>query len=141
MPRISLSILALALALISVVATKAADDVSAGDLKKLEGVWTATNPDGSTVTYTFKGDQLKLVGPNRTYSMTVKLNGEAKPEKTIDFKIDEGPEDAKGKTSKGIYKFEGDDKFIYCFSPEGDRPAKYEQVGFEVFLMELKKKK
>jgi uncharacterized protein (TIGR03067 family) len=68
--------------------------------------------------------------------MTVTLDPDAKPEKTIDFKIDEGPEDAKGKTSKGIYKLVGDNKFIFCFSPMGDRPAKFEQEGYEKILTE-----
>ena len=73
--------------------------------------------------------------------MTVTLDAKAKPEKSIDFKIDEGPDDAKGKTCKGIYKFGGDDKFTFCFRPEGDRPDKYEQVGYEQILTELKRVK
>ena len=47
-------------------------------------------------------------------------------------------DDAKGKTSRGIYKFDGDDKLIWCFRPEGDdRPTEYEMVGFEQILGEL----
>ena len=69
--------------------------------------------------------------------MTLTLDATAKPEKTIDFKIDEAPDDAKGKTSKGIYKWDGNDKFIFCFRPEGDRPDKYEQVGYEQIVTEL----
>ena len=42
---------------------------------------------------------------------------------------------------KGIYKFDGDDKFIFCFRPEGDRPDKYEQIGFEQIVSELKRVK
>ena len=78
--------------------------------------------DGGKVTYSFKGKKLKVETPSRSYEMTVTLDSTAKPDKTIDFKIDEGPEDAKGKTSKGIYKFDGDNKFIFCFCPMGDRP-------------------
>jgi uncharacterized protein (TIGR03067 family) len=120
---------------------RAAEDKDGGDLKKLEGKWTSTSGEGGKATYSFKGNKLKLEGSTRTYEMTVTLDATAKPEKTIDFKIDEGPEDAKGKTSKGIYKFDGNDKFIFCFRPEGDRPDKYEQVGFEQFVMELTKDK
>ena len=58
----------------------------------------------------------------------------------IDLHIDEAPDDAKGQTSKGIYKFDGDDKFVFCFTPQAERPAKFEQIGFEQFLMELKRK-
>ena len=117
------------------------EDKSAGELKKLEGKWTAPAGDGGKVTYTFKGNKLKIEAPSRTYEMTIKLNATAKPDKTIDFKIDEAPDDAKGKTSKGIYKFDGNDKFIFCFCPEGDRPTKYEQIGYEQIVTELKRAK
>jgi uncharacterized protein (TIGR03067 family) len=119
---------------------RAADDKADGDLKKLEGTWTTPAGDGGKATYTFKGDKLKVVAPSRTYEITVVIDSEANPDKTIDFKIDEAPDDAKGKTSKGIYKFESDDKFVFCFTPEGERPTKFEQVGFEQFLTELKRK-
>jgi hypothetical protein len=59
--------------------------------------------------------------------MTVTLDDSAKPHKSIDFKVDEGPEDAKGKTSKAIYKLDGDDKAVLCLRPEGERPDKFEQ--------------
>lgn len=120
-----------------------ADDKAAkesADLKRLEGTWTMkSGTGGDDVVYTFKGDQLNLKAPSRSYKMTVKLDEGAKPHKTIDFRIDDGPDDAKGKTSKGIYRFDGDDKFVFCIRPEGERPDKFEQVGEEQFLMELKK--
>ena len=97
--------------------------------------------DGGKVTYTFKGNKLKIEAPSRTYEMTVTLDATAKPEKTIDFKIDEAPDDAKGKTCKGIYKFDGNDKFMFCFRPKGDRPTKYEQIGYEQIVTELTKVK
>ena len=56
--------------------------------------------------------------------MTVKIDPAAKPEKTIDFHIDEGPDDAKGKTSKGIYKFEDDNNtFVFCMRPRVTGPT------------------
>ncbi len=120
---------------------RAADDKGAGDLKKLEGTWT-TPGDGGKVTYAFKGDKLNVAGPSRIYAITVAIDAEAKPDKTIDFKIDLARDDAKGKTSKGIYKFDGEDKLIWCFRREGDdRPTKYEMVGFEQILVELKRDK
>ncbi len=120
---------------------RAAEDKAAGDLKKLEGTWTTPASDGGKATYTFKGDKLKVVAPTRTYEITVDIDSDANPDKTIDFKIDEAPDDAKGKTSKGIYKFDGEDKLIWCFRPEGDRPSKYEMVGFEQILSELMRAK
>jgi uncharacterized protein (TIGR03067 family) len=120
---------------------RGADDKDRGDLKKLEGKWTAPSNDGGKVTYTFKGNKLKVEAPSRTYEMTIKLDATAKPERTIDLQIDESPDDAKGKTSKGIYKFDGNDKLILCFCPEGDRPTKYEQIGYEQILTELTRTK
>lgn len=118
----------------------AAEEKDGGDLKKLEGKWTTpSGQGGDPVTYTFKGKTLKVEAPSRTYEMTVTLDATAKPEKSIDFKIDEGPDDARGKTCKGIYKFDGDDKFIFCFRPEGDRPEKDEQEGYEQIVTELKR--
>ncbi|GAC1469164.1 MAG: hypothetical protein NVSMB9_12650 [Isosphaeraceae bacterium] len=119
----------------------AVDDKEDGDLKKLEGKWTTASGTGGKVSYTFEGNKLKVVAPSRTYEISITIDSQAKPEKTIDFKIDEAPDDAKGKTSKGIYKFDGDDTLIWCFRPEGDRPSKYEMVGFEQILSELKREK
>ena len=120
-----------------------ADDAKKGaaDLKKLQGEWTApSGGGGEDVVYTFKDDKLTLKAPSRTYQMTLTLDDTAKPNKTLDFKIDDGPEEAKGKTTKAIYKFDGDDKFVFCMRPEGERPDKFEQVGFEQFRIELKRK-
>lgn len=120
------------------LAVDAAEDKDGGDLKKLEGKWsTPSGQGGDKVTYTFKGKKVKIEAPSRTYEMTVILDASAKPEKSIDFRIDEGPDDARGKTCKGIYKFDGSDKFIFCFRAEGDRPSKYEQIGFEQIVTEL----
>jgi uncharacterized protein (TIGR03067 family) len=134
--------MAMALCTASGLTATAAEDKDGGDLKKLEGKWTTpSGQGGDPVTYTFKGNKLKVEAPSRTYEMTVTLDATAKPEKSIDFKIDEGPDDAKGKTCKGICKFDGSDKFIFCFRPQGDRPEKYEQEGYEQIVTELKRSK
>lgn len=117
------------------------DEKTDPDLKKLEGKWTSPSGQGGTVTYSFKGKKLKIEAPSRTYEMTVKIDSTAKPEKTIDFQIDEAPDDAKGKTSKGIYKFESDSKLILSYCPMGDRPTTYEQNGYEQILSTLTKTK
>ncbi len=120
----------------------AAEAKDGGDLKKLEGKWiTPSGVPGEKVVYTFQGDKVKVEAPSRSYEMTVVLDASAKPEKSIDLKINEGPDDAKGKTCKGIYKFNGDDQFIFCFRAIGERPEKYEQIGFEQIVTELKREK
>jgi uncharacterized protein (TIGR03067 family) len=141
MPRRAWMGLAMAGLLAASGGVQGADDKAGADLKKLEGKWTTPSGEGGKVTYTFKGKKLKVEAPSRTYEMTVILDSTAKPDKTIDFKIDEAPDDAKGKTSKGIYKFDGDNKFIFCFCPMGDRPTKYEQNGYEQIVTELTKVK
>ena len=118
-----------------------ADETAEGDLKKLKGHWVAAGEEGHKVTYDFDGATLKVVAPTRSYTITVKLDPAAKPDKTIDLKIDEAPDDAKGKTSLGIYKFDGDDTFIFCFAPLGDRPAEYKQEGYEKIVTKLKRSK
>jgi uncharacterized protein (TIGR03067 family) len=123
-----------------VAGLRAADEKVEGDLKKVQGKWTAPSGNGEKVTYTFDGKKLKLVAPSRSYEMEVKLDAEAKPEKTIDFKIIEAPEDAKGQTSKGIYKFDGE-KFVFCFAPMGDRPTKFEMEGYEKIVVTLSRDK
>ncbi len=141
---LKLTAMGLVLAGMLAIATagRADDAAIAKDLKVLEGEWTVKSGGGEDVLYKFKGDKLEVKAPSRSYKMTVKIDPTAKPEKTIDFQIDDGPDDAKGKTSKGIYKFEDDNNtFVFCFRGEGDRPDKYEQVGFEQILSKLKRKK
>ena len=116
------------------------DEKVDGDLKKMQGQWSTKAGNGGKVTYTIDGKRLKVVAPSRTYEIVLTLVEDAKPEKTIDFKIIEAPEDAKGQTSKGIYKFDGE-KFVFCFAPQGDRPAKYEMEGYEKILVTLTKDK
>jgi uncharacterized protein (TIGR03067 family) len=127
---------------LSTVSVSRGDDVPIeGDLKTIQGEWTVPSGFGGNVSYTFKGKTLSIESPNRSYKMTIKLDPKAKPEKSIDFHIDEGPDDAKGKDSKGIYQLEGEDTLTLCFSGQGDRPTKFEQIGFEQILTKLKRKK
>ena len=123
--------------------TDKADKAAGGDVKRMQGTWTAAaagEAGGEQVVYTFKDNKLTVKGNTRTYEMTVTIDESAKPEKTIDMKIDKAPEDAKGQTSKGIYKFDGNDKLVLCFRPAGDRPQKFEQVEVEQFLVTLARK-
>ena len=99
-----------------------ADDPLDGDLKTIQGEWTVPSGSGGDVTYTFKGKSLAIESPSRSYKMTIKLDPKAKPQKAIDFHIDDGPDDAKGKDSIGIYKIEDDGNLTICFRAEGDRP-------------------
>jgi uncharacterized protein (TIGR03067 family) len=106
-------------------------------LKAFNGTWVSEDPFDST--WTFEGETLKATVNGVDYTCKVKIDPKAKPT-TVDFLIDEGPEDAKGKTAKSIYKFEGE-KLILCLSQPGkDRPKEFEQNEGETYLFQLKKK-
>jgi uncharacterized protein (TIGR03067 family) len=129
-------------------ALRAADDAkgkddakSSADLKKLQGSWTSPSESGQDSVYTFKNNKLTVKAPARTYTITVKLDAAARPNKTMDMTIDEAPEDAKGKSMKAIYKIDGDDKFTLSFRLEGDRPEKFGKIEKDQFVIELKRKK
>ncbi len=117
----------------------AADDASPADaLKSLKGTWVTD--EGIDSTWTFDGETLKASVNGIDYTCKVKADPKAKP-MTLDFVIDEGPEDAKGKTSKCIYRFDGA-KLILCVSMPGkDRPKEFEQTEGESYVFELKKEK
>lgn len=116
----------------------AADDSAADALKSLKGTWVSD--EGIDSSWTFDGETLKATVNGLDYTCKVKVDPKAKPA-TIDLSIDEGPEDAKGKTSKCIYKLEGG-KLILCVSlPGKDRPKEFEQNEGESYVFELKKEK
>jgi uncharacterized protein (TIGR03067 family) len=117
-----------------------ADDAAAtaDALKALKGTWVSD--EGVDSTWTFEGETLKATVNGLDYTCKVKVDPKAKP-MTIDLVIDEGPEDSKGKTSKCIYKMEGE-KLILCVSHPGkDRPKAFEQAEGESYVFELKKEK
>ncbi len=107
------------------------------DLVKLKGDWTLvyTEAEGKKRTpenfkefsRTIKGDTFLVTIETDEGVQTVggkfKLDP-AKTPKTIDVDMTEGP--AKGKSFKGIYKFEGDTQVICLAAPEKDRPTKFD---------------
>jgi uncharacterized protein (TIGR03067 family) len=109
-------------------------------LKSLKGTWTS-DADGLNSSWTFEGESLKASVNGTDYTCKIKVEAEKKPHATIDLTIEDGPEDAKGKVSKAIYKLDGE-KLTLCVSHPGkDRPKEFEQAADESFLFELKKKK
>jgi uncharacterized protein (TIGR03067 family) len=137
--RAMVASLAAVVVLGGVVRGMAADDPSPADaLKSLKGTWVTQ--DGIDSTWTFEGETLKATVNGLDYTCKVKADPKAKP-MTLDLAIDEGPEDSKGKTSKCIYKFDGE-KLILCVSMPGkDRPKEFEQTEGESYIFELKKEK
>jgi uncharacterized protein (TIGR03067 family) len=123
--------------------TRADDEKSSADvLKTFQGTWIPADEQGGLDSkWTFEGESLKATVNGMDYTCKVKLDPKAKPHPTVDFIIEEGPEDSKGKTSKCIYKLDGE-KLTLCVSTPGkDRPKEFEQVEDEAYLFELKKQK
>ncbi len=110
-------------------------------LKPFQGTW-ASSGEGIDATWTFDGDKIKASVAGMEYTCKAKIDKDAKPHSSIDLTVLDGPEEAKGKISKGIYKIDGE-KLTLCVSLPGkeDRPKDFAQVDDEAYLFELKKEK
>ncbi len=116
------------------------DKTQAEQLKPLQGNW-ATDGDGLDAKWNFDGEKVKATVNGTDYTCKVKIDSEAKPNATLDLDIQDGPEEAKGKTSKAIYKLDGE-KLTLCVSVPGkDRPKDFAQTEDESYLFTLKKQK
>jgi uncharacterized protein (TIGR03067 family) len=131
----------LAIALVANSQARADDEKSQSELlKPFLGTW-ATDGDGIEAKWTFEAEKVKATVNGTDYTCKVKIDKEAKPNATLDLEIEEGPEEAKGKTSKAIYKLDGE-KLTLCVSVPGkDRPKDFAQVEDEAYLFNLKKQK
>ena len=120
-----------------------ADDAAkvTGDLKKMQGTWIAAEDNGPDVRWVVEGDNLKASINGQDFTCKLTLDEKATPA-TADIAISEGPGDTPGKTSKAIYKFDGE-KFAICVALPGadTRPAKFETVEGESFVFAMKKEK
>lgn len=123
-------------------AATAADDKAKTDaVKSFQGGWVTTENEGIEAKWEFEGETVKTMVSGMDYVSKLKVDPAAKPHKTLDLAIEAGPEDSKGKISKGIYKLEGE-KLTICISiPGKDRPKDFEQVEDECYLFQLKKEK
>jgi uncharacterized protein (TIGR03067 family) len=127
----------------SAIATQraVADDKAASTAEKpILGTWVADG-DGIDSKWVFDAESFKASVQGIDYSGKFKIETGAKPHPTVDLVIDDGPDEAKGKTSKCIYKLDGE-KLKMCVSMPGkDRPKDFEQVDGESYIFELKKEK
>lgn len=146
-PAIGLMILsALALGVIASVTlatsgARADEKADAEVYKPLQGTWQSSG-DGIEATWTFDGDKIKASVAGMEYTCKAKIDKDAKPHASIDLTVLDGPEEAKGKLSKGIFKIDGE-KLTLCVALPGkeDRPKEFAQVDDEAYLFELKKEK
>ena len=131
----------MALALGGGAARALADDAAtaADALKALKGTWVSD--EGIDSSWTFEGETLKASVNGLDYVCKVKIDPKAKPHATVDLLIDDGPEDAKGKTSQCIYKLDGKVLMLCVSLPGKDRPKEFESAEGEAHLFKLKKEK
>jgi uncharacterized protein (TIGR03067 family) len=109
-------------------------------LKPLQGTWATSENAGLDAKWEFKGDTFKATVDGMDYVGKIKVDDKAKPHSTLDLDLTDGPEDAKGKTAKGVYKVDGDTLVIAVSHPGHDRPTDFDPVPDEVHLFKLKKK-
>lgn len=118
-----------------------ADDAKvSGDLKKMQGTWVRDGDEGPDARWVITGDQLKATVNGVEYSCTITLDPKAEPHPSADFAVKQGPDDVVGKTSKAIYKFDGD-KLVFCVTHPGveKRPAEFKPDEEQAFLFKFKK--
>lgn len=119
----------------------AADDATAPAGKALEGTWQTSDDDVLDAKWVFKGEKVEVSVNGMEYAGKVKADEKATPHATLDIELTDGPDEAKGKTAKALYKLDGEKLVIAVATPGRDRPKDFEPVPDEVYLFELKKPK
>jgi uncharacterized protein (TIGR03067 family) len=110
-------------------------------LKAIQGTWKTSENDSLDAKWVIKGETLEATVNGTEYVGKLKLDDKAKPHSTMDITLTQGPEDAKGKIAKAVFKLDGEKLVIAVSHPGGDRPKDFEAAGDEVYLFELKKQK
>jgi uncharacterized protein (TIGR03067 family) len=110
-------------------------------LKAIQGTWVTAENSDLDAKWVFKGEKLTASVNGTDYEGKVKVDDKAKPHATLDIELTEGPEDAKGKIAKAVYKLEGEKLIVAVSHPGGDRPKDFEPKPDEVYVFELKKEK
>jgi uncharacterized protein (TIGR03067 family) len=133
---------------IGLLPTAAAQNEGAKELEKFQGKWaTVSVTVNAQVEDEIKNRFMAIKGEKATFLYKDKERGTGSlkidPSKSpahIDFTYEDGP--AKGKTLKGIYKFEGDTLTV-CYGGFGkDRPSEFaSKAGSESILAVQKRAK
>jgi uncharacterized protein (TIGR03067 family) len=123
------------------IAAPADDAAVSPAVKAVQGTWVTSGNEGLDAKWVFKGEAVEVTVNGMEYSGKIKLDDQASPHHTLDLAISEGPEAAKGKTGKGVYKLDGEKLVISVSHPGHDRPKDFQPVPEEVYVFELKKQK
>jgi uncharacterized protein (TIGR03067 family) len=117
------------------------DGAESAALKAIQGTWVTSENSNLEAKWVFKGDKLLASVNGMDYEGKVKIDDKAKPHRTLDIELTEGPEDAKGKIAKAVYKLDGEKLIVAVSHPGGERPKDFEPQPDEVYVFELKKEK
>ncbi len=126
---------------VGTVSATADDATASAAVKAIQGTWVTSENDSLDAKWAFKGDSVEVSVNGQEYTGKIKVDDQAKPHSTLDIAISDGPEEAKGKTGKAIYKLDGEKLVIAVSIPGHDRPKEFEGVPDEVYRFELKKQK
>jgi len=122
-------------------ALAAADDELSPALKAVQGVWVSNQDAQLDAKWTIEKDKITASVNGTDYIGTLKIDKDAKPHPTWTITITDGPGEANGKESKGVYKLDGDKLVVNIAAPGGDRPTDFDPADDQIYLFELKKEK
>ncbi|MBN9520411.1 TIGR03067 domain-containing protein, partial [bacterium] len=118
------------------------------DKDRLQGVWVVTAakkngqdpPDRDQIVgqkMTFDGDKMRFAGFEVAWAVDP-----TKTPREIDCTILVGPENEKGKVSRGVYRLDGDKLTLHVSHPGGGRPGGFEsKEGESTVLLHLERAK
>lgn len=110
----------------------------AGPLRRLQGEWKLSTPDGGEGTWVFEGDKVTVTMPDgNRHVATVTLDRAARPW-TVDFALTEG--EASGQTVKGLLERQEGKVRVIVGAPGLDRPESFDADGDGIHLFELTRK-
>jgi uncharacterized protein (TIGR03067 family) len=109
-----------------------------GDLKAMQGNWILNSHDVEAK-WSLEGETLRVTLDDMVYVCKVTLDPTASP-RTIDFFVQQGPNDVVGKITLGIYKIE-EGQVIFCVRRPGEsgRPTEFKDIEDETFLVVIKR--
>lgn len=136
-PRLVASALSIAAIVAALAVPARAADEPSPALKAVQGTWTTREDSEVSAKWTIKGDAIKILVNGVEYAGKVVVDAEAKPHPAFTVEIKEGPGEAVGKSSKGVYKLEGDKLDVNIAVPGNDRPVDFNPYGQDLYLFEL----
>ena len=128
---LSAALCAASIGALGLAGVRAAEPALTGDIAKLQGQWTATfGPQNIVVVLTIKGTGALLAfssagGQSGESKGELKIDENAKPQKTLDWVKFSAKTGDTAPTNLGIYKLDGDSITICNGGPGNERPTEF----------------